>query len=112
MSAQEQVVKPNWCRKLNSDITPFLVNVMCIEPKLEGCASCSESANKHVVFVNCGEMKTAYDCLGTHTGKRCDYAEAWEGAFFCNKPKGSLPIGKVTIIESIINSKRGLKLGN
>lgn len=41
-------------------------------------------------------MKTAYDCLGTHTGKRCDYAEANEGAFYGHRPKNALPLGQVT----------------
>ena len=43
---------------------------------------------------NCRKNKTAYDCLKSG----CEYAEAWEGAFFCHKPKDPQLIkGQVTL---------------
>lgn len=52
-----------------------------------------------IVFVDCSKMLSAYDCLKSG----CDFAEAFEGAFFCHRPKTSLPLGKVTSLEARIH---------
>jgi len=44
-----------------------------------------------IINIDCSKNKTAYDCLKSE----CDYAEADSGAFYCNKPKGTL-FGKRT----------------
>jgi hypothetical protein len=93
----------NWCKKLNHEIDDFTVHVRCFTPCAKGCASCPEYAYKTVkkITLDCSLMKDAYGCLGTHAGERCDYAEAWEGAFFCHKPKGQTT-GLATIEKFVV----------
>jgi hypothetical protein len=93
MMAGLQFKGQNWCKKLNHEIDDFTVHVLCFTPCSKGCAGCPEYAYKETKIITLvyDQQKTAYDCLEVH----CDYAEAAEGQFICNKPKNQA-YGKAT----------------
>lgn len=104
--------KENWCLKHNQKLSDFVVNVMCFEdPKPKHCSKCQYYRYKKtkVTELDCSKMPTAIDCLKA----QCDYAEAADCQFICNKPK-EYRFGKSTdetFSTSLSESRKGDKDG-
>jgi len=60
-----------------------------------------EKASPKIINIDCADRPTAYHCLGARGQVPCDYAEAADCQFICNKPKGQL-FGKATLEASTI----------
>jgi hypothetical protein len=93
--------KVNWCKKYSHELSRIPAGFFCLTENPKGCDACSESAIRAIINFPCSERKTAFDCLGANGQTRCDYVCAGDSIFECVKPKGSMPMGKSTIITEV-----------